>query len=247
MQRTDPYEILGVAPDADEQTLRLAYRRLVRAHHPDLMHSPQEREAANARMQRIHEAWKTVGTPQNRALFDAFLEPQNAQENAEFTPFPKPPRLRKNETPRVSSARRKLQKLRRQHSAHEFKTHNRAALFEARSLFEKGFLDEAQELCRRVLRRDFRSVRARVLLGEIYLARDEKTKALALFEQALALQNANPHLRARVLQLRGELPAKAGVRFAPETEAPLKTSGKTPESLWQSLRAILRRSPRAKL
>jgi len=56
----DPHAVLGIAPDASLDEIRAAYRRLVRAHHPDLLAArgmPEERIAqATARVARINAA-----------------------------------------------------------------------------------------------------------------------------------------------------------------------------------------------
>ncbi|AWB94834.1 molecular chaperone DnaJ [Agromyces badenianii] len=58
-----PYEVLGVASDADEATLRLAYRRALRSAHPDT-------GGDVAQFHAVQLAWELVGTPDARALFD---------------------------------------------------------------------------------------------------------------------------------------------------------------------------------
>ena len=58
-----PYEVLGVASDADEVTLRLAYRRALRSAHPDT-------GGDVVRFHAVQLAWELVGTPDARALFD---------------------------------------------------------------------------------------------------------------------------------------------------------------------------------
>lgn len=58
-----PYEVLGVASDADAAELRLAYRRALRSAHPDTGGDP-------ARFHAVQRAWSLVGTPEARAAFD---------------------------------------------------------------------------------------------------------------------------------------------------------------------------------
>lgn len=64
----DPYVLLGVSPDADDTTIKSAYRRLARQHHPD--HNPGDAEAA-ARFQDISWAFDQVKNAAARARFAA--------------------------------------------------------------------------------------------------------------------------------------------------------------------------------
>ncbi len=63
------YDMLGVAPAADPETLRKAYRRLARRHHPDVSADPR----AHENMARINEAFATLTDPTRRAEYDAML------------------------------------------------------------------------------------------------------------------------------------------------------------------------------
>jgi DnaJ like chaperone protein len=60
----DPYQILGVAHDADEKTVKAAYRKLIRENHPDRLVAegmPQEFvELANEKMAKINAAYDRV-------------------------------------------------------------------------------------------------------------------------------------------------------------------------------------------
>ena len=58
-----PYEVLGVDPAADTTALRAAYRRLVRATHPD---TGGEAHLFHA----VQRAWELVGDPDDRAAYD---------------------------------------------------------------------------------------------------------------------------------------------------------------------------------
>ena len=53
----DPYQVLGVSPDASEEEITKAYRRLAKKYHPDL--NPGD-EAAAARMSEINAAYDQI-------------------------------------------------------------------------------------------------------------------------------------------------------------------------------------------
>jgi len=63
----DPYTTLGIPRGASQRQVRQAYRQLARRHHPDL-HPDGE---ANARMQRVNQAWEILSSPERRASYDA--------------------------------------------------------------------------------------------------------------------------------------------------------------------------------
>jgi curved DNA-binding protein CbpA len=54
---SDPYEVLGISPEASEDQLRDAYRRLVLAYHPD--HNQGSEESAR-RFEEIQEAYTRI-------------------------------------------------------------------------------------------------------------------------------------------------------------------------------------------
>ncbi|MFF3601964.1 J domain-containing protein, partial [Kitasatospora indigofera] len=58
-----PYEVLGVAVGVSDEELRKAYRRMLRATHPDTGGDP-------ARFDAVQRAWVLVGTATARAAYD---------------------------------------------------------------------------------------------------------------------------------------------------------------------------------
>lgn len=63
----DYYEVLGVARDADPDTIKKEFRRLARETHPDA--NPDD-PAAEARFREIAEAYEVLSDPQKRARYD---------------------------------------------------------------------------------------------------------------------------------------------------------------------------------
>lgn len=67
MHFNDHYQSLGLPPGADAASIKRAYRRLARRHHPDV-NSAQGAEAA---MARLNEAYQVLSDPKLRAAYDA--------------------------------------------------------------------------------------------------------------------------------------------------------------------------------
>lgn len=65
--RRDYYEVLGVAPDADEKAIKDAFRDLALRYHPDRNKAPE----AEARFKEIAEAYAVLSDPKKRAEYDA--------------------------------------------------------------------------------------------------------------------------------------------------------------------------------
>ncbi len=60
----DPYKVLGVSPDASDEEMKQAYRRLAKKYHPDL--NPGDKEAAR-RMQEVNAAYEQIKNPEKTA------------------------------------------------------------------------------------------------------------------------------------------------------------------------------------
>lgn len=67
----DPYEILGVEPDASTGAIRKAYLALARTNHPNLFATDPDRyRASNAMMQDINAAYELLSDPERREFWD---------------------------------------------------------------------------------------------------------------------------------------------------------------------------------
>jgi curved DNA-binding protein CbpA len=62
----DPYKALQVDPEAEDEVIAAAFRRLARKYHPDVA---ADSDGAT-RMATINAAWELIGDPARRAVFD---------------------------------------------------------------------------------------------------------------------------------------------------------------------------------
>lgn len=60
MLEPNPFEVLDVKPGADEQTVRAAYRRLVKGCHPDQFQDAQQQKAAQEKLVRLNLAYEAA-------------------------------------------------------------------------------------------------------------------------------------------------------------------------------------------
>ncbi len=71
MKNRKLYDVLGVAPSADDKALKKAYRKLARKHHPD--HNPGDPDSER-RFKELGSAWEVLGDPEKRKLYDEYGE-----------------------------------------------------------------------------------------------------------------------------------------------------------------------------
>ncbi len=66
---TDYYDVLGVARDADDTSIKRAYRQLARKYHPDVA---DDKVAAESHFKEINEAYEVLSDSQKRANYDRY-------------------------------------------------------------------------------------------------------------------------------------------------------------------------------
>lgn len=69
MSKKDYYQFLGVDKDADQATIKRAYRRLAMRYHPD--QNPEDPDAIS-KMKEVNEAYAILGDPEKRRHYDAY-------------------------------------------------------------------------------------------------------------------------------------------------------------------------------
>ncbi len=60
MSMKDPYEVLGISPQATDEEVKAAYRELARKYHPDRYNDNPLSDLAEEKMQEINEAYDTI-------------------------------------------------------------------------------------------------------------------------------------------------------------------------------------------
>lgn len=84
----DYYKILGVSKDADEATIKRAYRKATKEHHPDKsMARGVSKEEAEKKMAGINEAYEVLSDPELRQRFDGGEDPNDPAARQGGNPF----------------------------------------------------------------------------------------------------------------------------------------------------------------
>lgn len=226
----DPYAVLGVSRDCNADELKSAYRRLARENHPDialdknaatlrmtqinaawaLIGDPHKRASFDAR-------WRLDEHDRQRQAAQRFARERSA---ASHKPKPSSPSSASSASrptsgrsstssssgssrpapPQTPSSKSNSKPSPHRSSASSASRHVRLA--EASSLlFKQNKPNEALEICKSILKTDFRNIPARELMGEAYLRLGQTDRALAVWEQALVLSPSNVTLRRRWLSL----------------------------------------------
>ncbi|KAF7776504.1 hypothetical protein Agabi119p4_4897 [Agaricus bisporus var. burnettii] len=79
-KQKDYYKVLGVSRDADEKTIRKAFRQAAKSAHPD-------KGGSEAKMSTINEAYEVLTDPELRARFDAGDDPNDPSGGMGGNPF----------------------------------------------------------------------------------------------------------------------------------------------------------------
>jgi curved DNA-binding protein CbpA len=85
--RGDPYRVLDVPPDSDDEAIKRRWRELAREHHPDRAAGDTEATTRlTGRMARINAAYDLLRDAERRSRFDGSAEGRRAHEGARTRP-----------------------------------------------------------------------------------------------------------------------------------------------------------------
>jgi curved DNA-binding protein CbpA len=87
MSTMNYYVALGIAEDADVDTIRSAFRALARRYHPDA--GPG---SSTVEFQRVLEAYETLSDPERRRIYDSQLQVSRARRRVFAEPIRSGPR-----------------------------------------------------------------------------------------------------------------------------------------------------------
>ncbi|WP_027256067.1 DnaJ C-terminal domain-containing protein [Leisingera aquimarina] len=83
MKYRDYYKILGIAPTAEADEIKRAYRKLARKYHPDINATSE----AEAKFKDVNEAYEVLKDPERRAAYDQLGKPEAGAQGG-FRPPP---------------------------------------------------------------------------------------------------------------------------------------------------------------
>ena len=83
MEYKDYYKVLGIDKDADDKTIKKAYRKLAKQYHPDL--HPDDKQA-HEKFKEINEAYEVLSDTEKRKTYDTFGSSGNFTGGMNFDP-----------------------------------------------------------------------------------------------------------------------------------------------------------------
>lgn len=87
-KQKDYYKVLGVSRDADDRTIKRAYRQLTRKYHPDKAAAQgTTKEEAEKKMASINEAYEVLSDTELRSRFDNGDDPNDQHSHGGGSPF----------------------------------------------------------------------------------------------------------------------------------------------------------------
>ena len=78
----NPYEVLGVSPNATDEEVKQAYRKLVKKYHPDQYKGTDYEATANEKLKEINEAYDMIKS--GKTSYNSSQNTGNAYNNGAY-------------------------------------------------------------------------------------------------------------------------------------------------------------------
>ncbi|KAI9892645.1 MAG: hypothetical protein M1814_001338 [Vezdaea aestivalis] len=83
-KQKDYYKVLEISRDSDERTIKRAWRRMTKIHHPDKAHHQGvAKEVAQKKMAAVNEAYEVLSNPELKARFDSGDDPNDQEQQGQ--------------------------------------------------------------------------------------------------------------------------------------------------------------------
>lgn len=86
----DPYDVLGLTPQATDEEVKKVYRELAKKYHPDLYANNPLADLAQERFQEIQQAYDQIQKERAQGYRDYNYGNQNGQQNPNNNPYGNP-------------------------------------------------------------------------------------------------------------------------------------------------------------
>jgi curved DNA-binding protein CbpA len=208
---TDHYKVLEVKPDATQEEVRNAYRRLARKLHPDVNPDP----AALEQFYEVKEAYDVLGNPERRAKYDeihrlhAGLEAQRerAKRRAEHEAKQREEFFKgAQSSERRTEAERERERLREERARARAREQTAAKVdpsevLQMTTALNRGKLAEAERLAKLILAKDRRHALSHAVVGDVYRSRGDLKKAAQNYALAAQFDPRNPQYEKKHFQM----------------------------------------------
>jgi curved DNA-binding protein CbpA len=180
LNETNPYIILGVEENADQEKINKVYRELAKSYHPDvfqyLQGSAEHKEIENL-FQKITHAYNILKDPKERKKFDAQLNWNRGNDTEEKTTSPLTPPQQDFFFGQAASAQKKGDDSRREREKKLFE--------EAKDFILSKNFDEAIKILKSLLERNSKDAQLHSYLGLAMMGKGWDGYAQAEFKVAL--------------------------------------------------------------
>ena len=195
----DYYSALRIPKTASAADVKKAYLQMARDTHPDRFKDPEEKKEADARFQKITEAYNQLRGGRSRQEYDRDLAKEKRSPEQEADLFFKNGELREQSRDYETALKYYYEAMRLQPKKLEY-------VMAAGRLFvmDKSKTRQAADLFTRAMEIDPESPEPHLELGDVYLRTGMTVRAKRVFATALEKFPNHPELKRRMMKLKAK-------------------------------------------